>query len=168
MTLMAIAGQLSREEEDHARAAKVLEAIDPQTLPPDMVPLLINNLAWCRALLGDGDEAVALATKALEMAEQAKLPLLPYCLGTLGAAQVLSGRPGDAVSTLERALALGKGDAYAQPIRLFFLGEALDALGRTDEAKQAWQRAIQENPKSPHAGRARERLGTLEVAKPYR
>jgi tetratricopeptide (TPR) repeat protein len=151
-----------------ATGAAILARVDREALPPAEAALLLNNLAWFEAHRGRCAKAVSLADEAVACAEAAQLSVLPYCLGTLGAARVLAGRPQSAVAVLERALALGEGDGYAQSIRAFYLGEALFALGRREQSAGAWGRAIAESPASSWAERARERLGALVLRAPYR
>lgn len=150
----------------HAKAIAMLESIDPQRLTPPWRPWYLNNLAWSLAHTGQAARAVAMARESIAASEAAGdtavmlEDLRAFQLGTLGASLVLAGDPEAAVAPLEQSLARG-GKPRHQAARAFYLGEALRALGRADEAAAAYDRAIGEAPDSEHgheAKAARERL----------
>lgn len=150
-------------EKRHAEASALFLSIDRGRLPPGSLPWMLNNLAWSLALGGRGDEAVAAARESMDASARANdravsIEDLRACqLGTLGAALVTAGRADEAVPPLEQALARG-GKPRHQAARAFFLGEALHALGRRDEATAAWKRAAVEAPSNELGKRAKERL----------
>jgi Flp pilus assembly protein TadD len=80
-------------------------------------------------------------------------------LNTLGVALYRAGRSAEAIHTLERSLAAGKGrfDAFD----LFFLAMAHHRLGRTDRARDAFDRAMRwwREQKSLPGGYAEELAG---------
>lgn len=159
-TVYSTAGQ-------HAQAIAILESIDPARLAAPWRPWYLNNLAWSLAHAGQAARAVGLARESIAASEAAgdravlAHDLRAFQLGTLGACLVLAGEPEPAVAPLEQALARG-GKPRHQAARAFYLGEALRALGRTDEAAAAYERAATEAPDSEHGERAkaaRARLG---------
>jgi tetratricopeptide (TPR) repeat protein len=99
-----------------------------------------NGLAWLLATcpdakLRDPDRAVALARKAVQLA-----PKDANNWGTLGTAHYRAGDWQAAVAALDRSLALKPGwDADAW----LFLAMTHRKLGRDDEARRAYDRAIQ-------------------------
>jgi tetratricopeptide (TPR) repeat protein len=157
-------------EERYAEASTVLESLDRRRMGPRWEPWVANNLAWSLAHCGRVAEAVAMARAALEakdgdggrglIAED----LRAHQLGTLGACLVLSGDAATGAPYLEQALARG-GRPRARAARAFYLGGALRALGRDDEAAKAYTRAFETAPENPFGRRAKERIGEL---RPYR
>jgi tetratricopeptide (TPR) repeat protein len=153
-------------EGQHREAVRALERlVESGQLGPSEIAYARNNLAWSLAQIGDAERAIAVAEQALA---GAPVWLAPYCLGTLGVAQLLAGRIQAAINTLREALGAGDGQARAQSIRAFYLGEALRGLGRFDEAASAYERCMSEAPNLGWATRARGRLGELAAATPYR
>jgi tetratricopeptide (TPR) repeat protein len=154
----------------YADACALFGSIDRRRLPPGSLPWMLNNLAWTLALTGQGERAVAVARESMEASAKAgdravSLEDLRACqLGTLGAALVAARQCEDAVAPLEQALARG-GAPRQQAARAFYLGEALHALGRRDEATTAWKRAATEAPTTELGKRAQDRL---ESATAYR
>ncbi len=65
---------------------------------------------------------------------------------------------------LEQALASPRLRAPAQATRAYYLGEALQASGRTAEACAAYQRAREQAPLSRYGRRAAERLQAMPAA----
>jgi tetratricopeptide (TPR) repeat protein len=154
----------------HAEAASLLESIDRRRLDAAWHPWLLNNLAWSLAQTGNGARAVALARESIESAapDERRVvtieDLRAYQLGTLGASLVVAGEASEAVPVLEQALARG-GRPRDQAARAFYLGEAMRALGRHDEAVDAWRRAAEAAPASEYGKRAETRSREL---RPYR
>jgi tetratricopeptide (TPR) repeat protein len=126
-----------------------------------------NAFAWCEAHDGAAHEAVERAQRNIEAARTVYPSIVPYCLGTLGAALVLAGRANDAVGPLQEALRAGR-PARAQVIRAYYLGEAYRAGGRVDDAVAAYERCRREKPESKWARKAAERVQELAQATPYR
>ncbi|HEX8954402.1 MAG TPA: tetratricopeptide repeat protein [Polyangia bacterium] len=114
-----------------------------------------NLVAWCCAHAGETAPAVGLARANAEAPADARMR--PYLLGTLGAALILDGQHAAALAPLRDALALG-GPRWAQAVRRYYLGEALAALGRFDEARAEWHQAVTIAPRSRWGRRAQERL----------
>ena len=86
-----------------------------------------NNLAWRLATgpvaFRDPEQALVLARKAVAMT-----PGSAIYLNSLGVALYRNGQYGEAIATLERSLAAGKGQSDA--FDLFFLAMARHRLGQ--------------------------------------
>jgi len=153
-------------------AARLFESIDRRRIKKELLPWMLNNLAWALARAGDGAQAVATARESMAASDdagdrgvRASEDLRACQLGTLGTALVVAGEPAEAIAPLEQALARG-GSNRLQTSRAFFLGEALRALAREDEARAAWRRAAEECPEHELARAAQQRLDA--PAPPYR
>jgi tetratricopeptide (TPR) repeat protein len=99
----------------------------------------LNNLAW---RLVTGPPALRDPQRALELARKA-IALSPgtaIYLNTLGVAQYRAGQLTEAVATLEKSLAAGKGESNA--FDLFFLAMARFKLGQIDRARADLDRAV--------------------------
>jgi tetratricopeptide (TPR) repeat protein len=98
-----------------------------------------NNAAWRLATgptgLRDPEQALALARKAV-----ASSPDSATFLNTLGVAQYRVGHLAEAITTLEKSLAAGKGESDA--FDLFFLAMARYRLGQIDRARAQFDRAV--------------------------
>jgi tetratricopeptide (TPR) repeat protein len=99
----------------------------------------LNNLAWRLATgppdLRDPERAVSLARQAVAQTASSAV-----CLNTLGVALYRAGQYAEAIATLERSLAAGEGQSDA--FDLFFLAMAHHRLGRTDQARDSFDRAV--------------------------
>ena len=156
------------EEEHYAEARKVLEAMDPRALDGERLAFYQAELAFCFAHTGDPDRALAFANAAIACAELIHPKLLAHCRAVLGVVLLRSGQPREAVEMLEQSLRDGQADAYGQAMRAFHLGEALVALGRVDQAQQAYDRARRALPHSRWSLRAEACLDALSSQLPYR
>ncbi len=142
-------------EERWSEAQALLAQIDRARIPTAERVSHDNLVAWCCAHAGETARAVELAQAAMNAPVDAQRR--PYLLGTLGAALVLDGQPAAALTPLREALAAG-GPRWAQAVRRYYLGEALAALGRLDEAQAEWRQAVTIAPRSRHGRRAQARL----------
>jgi tetratricopeptide (TPR) repeat protein len=120
--------ELSRADAEKARAL----------LPKD--PGTLNSEAWGGNLarpLGrrDPERAVVLARRAVELA-----PDNWFCINSLGVALYRTARLDEAVSVLEKALILGKGDWDGFDV--FFLAMAHARLGHAQRGHDCFDRAI--------------------------
>src|SRR5262249_39620891 len=101
--------------------------------------LFCNNYAWALATgpgsTRDPQRALALARRAVELA-----PNVGFYLNTLGVAQHRAGRYAEAVTSLEKSLAAGKGQFAG--FDLFFLAMAHHSLRHRDEARACFDRAV--------------------------
>jgi tetratricopeptide (TPR) repeat protein len=108
-----------------------------RALRPDE-PKGLNNLAWlyatCPPPHRDPAKALALARRAVALA-----PEEATYLNTLGVALYRGGQYREAVATLEKSLAAGKGQADA--FDLYFLAMAHHRLGETGRARECYDRA---------------------------
>jgi tetratricopeptide (TPR) repeat protein len=142
-------------DERWTEALALLAPIDRDAMPPAERVYHDNAVAWCSAHAGETARAVELARAAIDAGPGARMR--PYLLGTLGAALVLDGQPAAALASLRERLALG-GPRWAQAVRRYYLGEALAALGKLDEARAEWNGSVTIAPKSRWGRRAQQRL----------
>jgi tetratricopeptide (TPR) repeat protein len=142
-------------DERWSEALAVVEAMDRDQLPAAERSGHDNALAWFCAHAGQTARAVEIARAAV--AAPAHPRTRPYLLGTLGAALVLDGQHAAAVGPLREALA-SDGPRWTQTVRRYYLGIALAALGRLDEARAEWQKSVTIAPRSRWGRRAQERL----------
>jgi tetratricopeptide (TPR) repeat protein len=154
-------------ERRHAEAAALIASLDRKVLPKHFIPVLLNNLAWSVALSGEPGRGVDLARESMEASEHvghvaSSQDVRASQLGTLGAALTLAGKPEEGAPLLEQALARG-GSKYSQSARAFYLGEALRALGRADDATAAYERAMREGEDNAYANDAREKLAAQKT-----
>jgi len=138
-----------RADGRHVEAAGQFEAILAKA-PEDA--LAHTNLA--RVLL----EAERDTPRALEAAKRAVAldPGSVPALDTLGWALLRSGQAEAAIPHLRRALEMDAG-----PDAMLHLAEALAATGDAPVAEEAFRAVVERWPDSPHAARARARLGAL-------
>jgi hypothetical protein len=125
-------------------------------------PFLLNNAAWCLALMGEGARAIPLAERAV--GEKTYRTRLDRFLGTLGTALSVAGRHDEAVPRLEDAMRLG-GKPRVQAVRAYFLGLSVLARGDTTRAREMFERTVRDAPGTRWASRATERLASMV---PYR
>jgi tetratricopeptide (TPR) repeat protein len=154
--------------EDRAdEAVSLVESIGRKRLGRRWLPWLMNNLAWALLEKGEGARAVAVARESIDLADGAGPgeiarvmdDLRARQLGTLGASLVVARQWDEALEPLRQALARG-GKPATQAARRLYLGDALQALGRTDEALPEWRRAADAKPASRFSRRAAERMST--------
>ena len=109
----------------------------------------LNHLGY---MLADQTERYE---EALELIERAIAisPDDPAIIDSLGWAQFKLGNLEDALYNLRRAYA-----AFPDPEVAAHLGEVLWQLGEQDEARQLWQRALEQDPESEHIHDVMERL----------
>jgi tetratricopeptide (TPR) repeat protein len=95
---------------------------------------------------GDFPQAIAVLTRALDLAQGAYIRLLvPWVAAPLGVAYALAGRTIDALPLLEQAVeqAVAMGFMLHHALRVVWLSEAYLLSGRLDEAGIQAQRALQ-------------------------
>jgi serine/threonine protein kinase/WD40 repeat protein len=121
-----------------------------------------NHLAWALVAAPgstpDAQRALSLARRAVELA-----PRQSIFLNTLGVAQYRAGRYAEALTTLEKSLAAGKGGSDA--FDLFFLAMARYRLGRVAEARADFDRAVKGRHDHPNPAQPgwSEELNAFEV-----
>lgn len=151
--------------EAYLRLQKPADAVEAMRaslrLAPDE-PVFMNNLAY--ALAEDGDrnnleEAIELATKALEKARQAGAApeVLGVFVDTLGWSQFQMGQLQAALVNLTTAAYLAPEQAEV----LYHLGRAYAEAGRRDEAICVLRRALKTRPSMRQA---RQLLSALEAS----
>lgn len=107
---------------------------------------------WAYSALRRWDDAIADCRKAIELA-----PDRGHAYNDLGAYLIEQGKPDEAVSWLERALAAPNYDARVYPH--FNLGRIYEARGELLRAAASYRSALGERP---DFGPAREALGEIE------
>jgi rhomboid protease GluP len=112
-----------------------------------------NNLAWILLEeapedLRDRQEGERVALEALELA-----PEDPFVLGTYGTARLRAGDPAEAARRLEAALARHRDDEAAATDR-YLLAIAWAQLGRADDARREFERAVRAAPEDRYRGEA--------------
>jgi tetratricopeptide (TPR) repeat protein len=145
-----------------------LSSIDRARLDPSWHPWFLNNLAFTLAHTGDGARAVTVARESLDLtgagAGQPTDELRRSQRATLGAALIVAGRPEEGMSLLEEVLAGDRGGRpRALAARWFFLGEALRAIGRQEDAVAAYRRSMDASPSAPHRRKARAALEAMNI-----
>jgi WD40 repeat protein len=125
------------EDNNGDRAAPLqVEIINPE---PAADPLALNNEAW---RLVTGPEKARDPAKALLLIQAAikRRPGDPLFLNTLGVVQYRNGRYREAIATLEKSLAAGRGQFDA--FDLFFLAMCHHHLGDAAKARDCYDRAL--------------------------
>jgi tetratricopeptide (TPR) repeat protein len=118
---------------------RVLRA-DPNTLRAiGNFAVVCNNRAWLLANAPVSERAPEAAVRLARLAV-ALVPEESICLNTLGVAQYRAGSDKEAVATLEKSLAAGKGRSDASD--LFFLAMARHRLGQPARARADFDRAV--------------------------
>jgi tetratricopeptide (TPR) repeat protein len=124
--------RLGRHDEAQADRKRAAELPQPNAQE-------LNSAAWSLATgpahLRDPERAVSLARKAV-----ARAPGTAIYLNTLGVALYRAGRYAEAITTLERSLAVGKNEADA--FDLFFLAMARHQLGQIVRARADFESAV--------------------------
>src|SRR5262249_12874546 len=147
----------------HGEARAAYESVLALAQTPAQRAILRNNIAYSIALEGDG----ALAAERMRELIAERPPLteqnLALCYGTLGIALVVAKEPEGAKQQLEEAIAMG-GTSRSQAIRFYYLGDALRALGRLDEARGAYAKVSAEPNAGSWATRANAALASMKSA----
>ncbi len=148
---------------NYAEGRAHLEARDPRRLPAGLVPHYYAALAMCMARCGDPTNAVRVALRTLD--SPALQPAgRTVVLEALGVAHLLADQPREAAEALAPTLAVPSIPA-SRASRAYHLGEALKALGRSDEAARAYETSCSAAPASRYGVLASARLKELG---PYR
>jgi tetratricopeptide (TPR) repeat protein len=144
-------------EERYAEAASLLEAVDNSRLSERAQVSCLGNRAYCHARLGRSAEALEEATQSARRAEALGPEAHAVHLGILGAVCVHAGQPERAIALLEAGSAQGTTHPQLVAMREVYLGDALVAVGRKAEGRQAYERAKAAVTEGPFARRAREK-----------
>ena len=97
------------------------------------------DLALAQARQNAFDRAIASLIRGIE-----RLPDSETLLVRLGHTYLVSGKPGEALATMDKVLALNPRNVDALTVR----AGILDAAGRKDEARQGYERALEIEPES--------------------
>ncbi len=162
---MGLRAAIYLDQRDFTRAAAMLSELEPtlrQQFPPDH--MTFGLLASAQALLasgrGDSKQALLLADRAvaiLEHSTQAKgqgADILPSILLRRATVELAAQNPVQAEADAARALAqfqaAGQPGAFSSYIGTAYLklGDALQAEGKTDEARHAFRSAVEHLEKS--------------------
>jgi tetratricopeptide (TPR) repeat protein len=129
----------------------------------------LSHVGWYHARLGDYQQALDASEQALRMNRDVGSPLLEaHTWDHLGFALHHLSRHADAISCYERALSLLQevSDRYEQAGVLTRLGDAHEASGDLQAARQAWQQALAifDDLQHPDAEQIFAKLHCLETA----
>jgi tetratricopeptide (TPR) repeat protein len=145
-------------EEQYQDALDVLQTLNTGKLGKKGRPVVENQIACCKAHLGEPARAVEISRAALPRLES----MGPDCSASghlvLGTANFLSGRCSEAVPDLQQACAASAEVPSRRAIAAFYLGEAFSALGRSTEAQKAYRNAHEALPTGRFGLRALERF----------
>jgi tetratricopeptide (TPR) repeat protein len=103
----------------------------------------LYRLGFAHCCRGDVDRAVDLCARSLALGRERDVhDVLQWAAAYLGAAYILAGRTGEAVSHLETAVASGDASSSLDPFTLVSLGEAYLLAGRGEDAVACTTRAL--------------------------
>lgn len=162
----AIDGLALEAEERWGDCLATTTAIDVSKVGPADKLVFDDRRARALVHVGRAEEGLAIANAVVDQARRSADPRLARYVATLGVAQLHTGDPGSALASLDEGAA-GAKSAFARERAAFHRGEALRALGRIEDARAAYERAIEVRSEGSWGRRARDRLSTLE-AQPYR
>lgn len=142
----------------YEEALNALQLLDRKKLGPKGVPVVENQIAWCETQLGKPAEAIQIAQTSLPQLESMGPAYSSSAHLVLGAANLAVGNAPQAVAHLEKAYATSTDSPARKTTAAFYLGEALSAIGKTAEARAAYQHAHEALPGGKFGVRALERL----------
>lgn len=149
--------QLHVQDGNDARAIELLDSVVAERSD---LPGARNDLAFLLARQGrDLERALGLAQEA-----RTALPQSPEVADTLGYVYLRRNLPEAAVDQFEVAIELAKAGSVEWATSQYHLGLALRALGRGDEARQAFERALASTAPFPEADAARREIESLAQA----
>jgi serine/threonine protein kinase/tetratricopeptide (TPR) repeat protein len=128
--------------------------------------IALNAVGWCHARLGEYDEGRQYCEAALSLlSEHPNVVIEAVVLDSLGYLAHHTGEHTQAVDYYQRALACrDNNDTYEMASNLESLGHPLLALGRHEQAREAWQQALdlfQDLHHTADADRVRQLLAEL-------
>jgi tetratricopeptide (TPR) repeat protein len=145
--------------EGHYQEALIaLQAIEVKRLKKSFAPVLTSQIAWCTAQIGEPAKAIELCQPVLPQMETLGPEYSSSVHLVLGAANHLLGNNSEAALHLEMAIAGANGFPSRKSTAEFYLGESFSALGKTAEARKAYQDAYDALPNGRYGKRASERL----------
>jgi tetratricopeptide (TPR) repeat protein len=142
----------------YQEALIALQAIEVKRLKNSSAPVLTSQIAWCTAQIGEPAKAIELCQSVLPQMESLGPEYSSSIHLVLGAANHLLGNNSEAVPHLEVAIAGANGFPSRKSTAEFYLGESFSALGKTTEARKAYQDAYDALPNGQYGKRASERL----------
>jgi tetratricopeptide (TPR) repeat protein len=149
-------GRLQAAQGNRERAIELFEKALAQRSD---LPQVKNDLAYLLLDKGvDLERAFSLAQEA-----QASLPESPVAADTLGVAYLRRNLPGPAAEQLRYAIRLADKAGEVRPVFQYHLGLALRALGDTEQAKVAFEKALAVAVDFPEAASARQALDELRA-----
>jgi len=145
-------------EERYQEALDELQALNAKKLGKKGVPVIENQVAWCRAYLGEPAKAIEISHSVLPQLETMGPDYGSSAHLVLGVANLLLNRSSEAVPHLEKANTMSTDAPTRKARAAFYLGEALSALGKSADARKAYQEAHEALPSGRFGMRAFERL----------
>ena len=128
-----------------AEAQAALAKVDLDQFVSSSRAVILNNLAYATARSGNPEEALAIIERAYAEADKSPnermVKALPSLRGTQGIALTLAGRHEEALPLL--ALGVEDGSARSRSERWYWLGRVHRTLGREDDARDAFAKAIE-------------------------
>jgi tetratricopeptide (TPR) repeat protein len=153
------ANRVALEHELEGRYAEALAAVAPfaeVSLAPSMRLLLDDTRAWMLAHVGEPEQAIEIAERALADAVARKSSQAASLVQTLGVAQTLGGKHAEAIVHLERAL-VALPDAQSIARTSLYLGRARLACDDVARARVDFERCARSGDALPRPRHARAR-----------
>jgi len=157
-TMKAYSVNILLLEERYQEALNELQALDTKKLGRKGAPVIENQVAFCKAQLGEPAKAIEISQAILPRLESMGPDYGSSAYLVLGTANFLLGRLSDAVPHLEKAYTTSTDVPTRKAIAAFYLGEAFSALGKPADAREAYQHAQDALPNGRFGLRALERL----------
>jgi tetratricopeptide (TPR) repeat protein len=145
-------------EERFQEALHELQKLDAKKLGKKGAPVIENQIAWCYAHLGEPAKAMGISQSVLTQLETMGPDYFSSAHLVLGGANLLLGRPSEAVLHLEKAYTTAADAPTRKATAAFYLGEAFSALGKPVDARKAYKDAHEALPNGRFGLRAFERL----------
>ena len=135
------------EKEDYVKAEALLRVVT-RTVP--IMFIAHHNLGICLAAQGQNEQAILSYRRALELRDEGRTHI------ELGKMYILTSQWAAAIPHLKNAVS----HLPTSPRPSFYWGEALRGLGKPQEAREQYRRALQINPRYTPARDALRRLGS--------
>lgn len=145
-------------EEHYQDALKELQLLDRGKLPKNSTPVVDNQIAWCQMQLGEPEKGMQLAQSVLPQLETMGPDYGSSGHLVLGTANFLLKKPSAALPHLEKTYVSSAHIPAMNATAAFYLGEVFSALGKPEDAREAYRNAQQTLPNSKFGMRASERL----------
>jgi len=145
-------------EDRYQEALIALQTIEVKRLRKSFAPAVASQIAWCTAQIGQPAKAIELCQSLLPQMESLGSEYSSSVHLVLGTANHLLGNNLEAVPHLEIAIAGTDGSPSRKSTAEFYLGESYSALGKTAEARKAYQDAYDALPNGRYGKRASDRL----------